>query len=122
MPAAERADRTLAVLIDAKRADLYVQAFDAAGRALTAPAAADPADLDVLLPAGPLLLAGDAVEQAAPALRAAGRSLAVSSLPGLLDAADLAALAARLDSASAQRPRPLYLRAPDVTLPGTRRP
>ncbi len=117
-PAARRG-RTLAVLIDAKRDDLFVQAFDAALEALTAPAALPPAGLHEHLPEGPLLLAGDAVGQARAGLESAGRDLAVAESPAQVDAAVVAALAAArpLPGPDAPPPRPLYLRAPDVTPP-----
>lgn len=128
------AGRTLAVVLDAKRADLYAQAFtfrDAlsgpegdAGEheAVTAPAALLPEELDRYLPNGPLLIAGDAAGPAAAALTAAGRSVERAQGEGLADAADVAALAARrpLPVGSMASPAPLYLRAPDVTLPAGR--
>src|SRR5690606_9429622 len=40
-----RRGRSLAVLIDARRADLFLQCFDARGRPLAAPATALPAEL-----------------------------------------------------------------------------
>jgi len=116
-PAARR--RTLAVLIDARRDDLYVQAFNADLKPLTAPGACPPEALAATLPEGPLLLAGDAVAQGRPALAAAGRDLAVAESPAQVDAAVVARLAAArpLPGPDAPPPRPLYLRAPDVTPP-----
>ena len=128
------ADRSLAVVLEAKRADLYVQAFavgnrpdgngDLPGRLepLSAPAALMPDELDAFLPPGPLLLAGDASEAAGAALRAAGRPVALDGGKGCADAAFVAALAAlqALPGENAPAPAPLYLRAPDVTLPGGR--
>lgn len=130
----ECAGRNLAVVLDAKRADLYVQAFAhdvqtqfegiTQGRleALGAPAALHPDALDAALPGGPLLLIGDATEVAYRALRDAGRSVEVSGSKGFADAALVAALAAArpLPDENAPAPGPLYLRAPDVTLPGGR--
>jgi len=117
-PAARRG-RTLAVLIDARRDDLFVQAFDAALEPLTAPGACRPEALAATLPEGPLLLAGDAVAQGRSALKAAGRDLAVAESPAQVDAAVVARLAAArpLPGPDAPPPRPLYLRAPDVTPP-----
>ena len=120
--------QVLAVVIDAKRAEVYVQAFRAEepgaapspagpGRALRTEA------LDEALPPGPLMLVGDGAALAAPALGAAGRSL---ELPGAGEPC-LAAQAARL---AAGRPRPapetpppgpIYLRGADVTLPDGRK-
>ncbi len=121
-PAESRRGRTLAVLIDAKRADLYVQAFAESGEAVTEAAACRPEALESRLPAGPLLLLGDAVEQARPALESAGRDLRLAGGPGLADAAVLAALAAAGARPAESAARPIYLRPPDVTLPGRPRP
>ncbi len=122
VPAAERAGRTLAVALDAKRADLYLQAFAVDGKPEGSALALSPEALDAALPPGPLLLAGDAAGTAAKALRDAGREAALASSPGLADAAWVAALAAArpLPESAAPIPRPLYLRPPDVTLPGGR--
>ncbi|MGF1610403.1 MAG: tRNA (adenosine(37)-N6)-threonylcarbamoyltransferase complex dimerization subunit type 1 TsaB, partial [Kiloniellales bacterium] len=76
VPAAELADRTLAVLLDSKRAEVYAQAFAPDRRPLGEPGLIVPALLDGRLPPGPLLLAGDGVAQARGALAAAGRALA----------------------------------------------
>jgi tRNA threonylcarbamoyladenosine biosynthesis protein TsaB len=67
-----------------------------------------------------VLLAGDAVTPALAALRAAGRDVAAATTPGWTDAAQVARLAAAqpLPGPQAAPPRPLYLRAPDVTSPG----
>ena len=122
--------RTLAVVIDAKRSDLYVQAFDSAlGAAPGAAPGADwtpmtparaiaPSDLGAFLPPRPLLLAGDAVEAALAALKAAGREVVAAGAPGQADAGRVAALAAArpLPVAGAPPPDPIYLRGPDVTL------
>lgn len=119
LPEAERRGRSLAVLIDARRADLFLQCFDAEAAPLGPPAAVLPADLPTRLPPGPLLLAGDAVAQALPAL--AGRDATPLAEVVHADAAMLARLAAALPlpAPDAPPPAPLYLRPPDVTLPGS---
>ncbi len=123
VPEDERAGRSLAVVIDAKRSDLYVQGFGAApgGSDLepAAPARAiGPMDLDAFLPGGPLLLVGDAVDTALAALEAAGRDVIAAAAPGQADAGVVAALAAArpLPEAGSPPPGPIYLRGPDVTL------
>ena len=123
VPEDERRGRSLAVVIDAKRSDLYVQAFGAVpGEGGLAPVteaqAIAPANLDAILPAGPLLLAGDAVEAARGALEVAGRDVMAAAAPGQADAGWVAALAAGqpLPEAGAPPPEPIYLRGPDVTL------
>lgn len=118
VPDSERRGRILAVLIDAKRAELYAQAFSADLTPLTEAGALAPEALCRALPAGPLVLAGDAVDRAMPALRAAGRELHAASSPGHADAAYVAEMAAArpLPAPGAPPPRPIYLRDPDVTL------
>jgi tRNA threonylcarbamoyladenosine biosynthesis protein TsaB len=115
----ERRDRTILVLLDAKRADLYVQAFDPDLAPLSEPAALPPEMIVQGLPPGPLLLAGDGIGQAHRALDALGRDLLISRASALCDAAQVAALAARqaLPAADAPAPTALYLRPPDVTPP-----
>lgn len=114
-----RAGRTLLVLIDAKRADVYAQAFHPDLTPASEPMATPPDALDAALPAGPVLLAGDGDAGAEQALRAAGRELARASAPALVDPGVLAQLAGQqpLPAADAPPPRPVYLRPPDVTWP-----
>ena len=114
-------DGSLAVLIDAKRHDLYVQAFSPDLEPRTDPLSTAPEALAAELPGGPLVLAGDAVPQAIPALRNCGREFTVSRAHGVTDAAQLAELVAcNPDRTIATiAPQPLYLRAPDVTPPGS---
>ncbi len=119
VPESERRGRVLAVLLDAKRSELYAQAFSEDLAPLTEAGALAPEALCRALPAGPLVLAGDAVDQAMPALRAAGREVLAAASPGHADAAYVAeAAAARpLPAPGAPPPQPIYLRDPDVTLP-----
>ena len=113
---AARQGRGTVVLIDSRRGDVFMQIFGADAVPLSKPAAADPAALDALLPAGPLLLAGDAAPAALDVLARAGRDVALAADSALPDPVAVARLAA-------ERPLPegpvtaLYLRAPDVTLP-----
>jgi tRNA threonylcarbamoyladenosine biosynthesis protein TsaB len=121
---AERRGRTLLVLIDAKRADVYAQAFRPDLAPVTAPMAKTPAALDGALPPGAMLLAGDGDAGAEAALRAAGRPVRRASAPTLVDPGTLAHLAARapLPAKDAPPPRPVYLRPPDVTWPAGHAP
>ncbi|WP_377808234.1 tRNA (adenosine(37)-N6)-threonylcarbamoyltransferase complex dimerization subunit type 1 TsaB [Azospirillum sp. A29] len=125
VPAAERAGRFLLVAVDSRRAEPFLQLYDAALAPVGDPAMPDPAAipgwLDGLYPSGPLLLAGDAAAAVLPLL--AGRAdpasadLALASGDGLPDAAVVAALGAvRPTGLPAE---PFYLRPPDVTLPKT---
>jgi tRNA threonylcarbamoyladenosine biosynthesis protein TsaB len=122
----DSAGQTLLVALDSRRADLYVQLFtlDAAS-ALAAPQAllADRlADYVASLPPGvpkgaPLLIAGDAAPAAAAALRGyTAIAVADNSAPDAEGVLAAALRQLRFDS-PASSVRPLYLRAPDVTLP-----
>jgi tRNA threonylcarbamoyladenosine biosynthesis protein TsaB len=117
---ASAAGRTLVVALDSKRREFYLQAFS--GEApLGEGALVAPEDVPAWLPATPLLLAGDA----APALArliAGRRETPLAGGPGLADAADVARLAAARWRHGMQPPppRPLYLRAPDTTMPRRR--
>ncbi|MBP2300427.1 tRNA (adenosine(37)-N6)-threonylcarbamoyltransferase complex dimerization subunit type 1 TsaB [Azospirillum picis] len=118
IPAADRAGRPLLVAVDSRRAEPFLQLYDAALAPLGEPAMPDPAAvagwLAALYPAGPLLLAGDGVAALLPLLRDRA-DLAVAAGDGLPDAAVVAALGA---SRPAGLPvEPFYLRPPDVTLP-----
>ncbi|WP_299618162.1 tRNA (adenosine(37)-N6)-threonylcarbamoyltransferase complex dimerization subunit type 1 TsaB [Pelagibius sp.] len=119
---AERAGRTVVALIDSKRDDVFVQTFDAELGPSTAPAELSLGALATALPAGPLLLTGDAAGAGLAALQAAGRPDAVpADAAGPGDAGVLAARAAwRLQQGlgdAAGGAEPLYLRPPDVTPP-----
>lgn len=123
--AAERAGSVLAVALETKRADLYVQAFESRGAALAPPCACLPEEAAARLPVGPVLLAGDGGPRLRAALAAAGRApdAAPSTAPTVPDATGVAAIAAaRIErdgppSPAAPPPSPLYLRPPDVTDP-----
>lgn len=118
--------RPLLVALNSKRRDVYVQLFDAAGAALTAPQALLPEAISALLPGEPIALAGDGCAPIADVLRQAGYDVRRLPGPGRPDAVVLARLAAARTGdgaafpAPGTIPRPLYLRAPDVTLPKSR--
>ena len=123
LPPEARGGRALLAAIDAKRPEVYVAAWDAAGGKLLEPQLAAPAALaDSLAQAspGPLLLAGDGAPQLLPALVAAGLSAEDSGIAAL-EAPLLARLAAaRPLPADRRPPQPLYLRPPDTTRPKPR--
>ena len=99
----------LAVLIDSRRGPLFVQAFDAAGVAEREPGALEPEAAAGVL-AG---RAGDVAGDGIPLLPGRG-----TATPDRIRADAVARAASRLDPAARSRPAlPLYLRAPDVTLP-----
>ena len=119
VPMADCHDRTLIVTLESKRADLFVQCFKDPASACSEPYSLLPSALDEVVPSGPLILAGDAVQRAAQALAAAGRDIAIAASSRLVDSAVVARLASERDAATwlSDRPQPLYLRAPDVTEP-----
>jgi len=109
----------LLIALDSKRADVYAQLFAADPGPLSQPRAIMPDALPTLLPDVPVALAGDAAQAVDAALRAAGRTVTMLTGHDRPEAPVLARLAAeRFATAvpAARAPRPLYLRAPDVTL------
>lgn len=114
---AGQADGTVVAAIDARREQLYVQAFRD-GAALTPPAALTLADAEALVRAHgePAVLVGSG----ARLLQAAFPEAAVDLRPGA-DPVTLARLVAAARAPDSM-PRPIYLRAPDAKLPGGREP
>jgi hypothetical protein len=100
-----------------------VQPFDAAGAPLADPAAMAPEMLAAGFPAGGLLVAGDGAARAGAALAAAGRAARLAHALGPPDPVAVARLARHrwIPGAVPAVVRPLYLRAPDVTLSGVAR-
>ncbi len=106
--AAARTFPRLLVAIDSRRAEIFVQLFDAAGIAQSEPAMLAPAAVTGWIGRGPVTLAGDGAAMLAPHLPSAGNL----ELPSLVDPAVLARLAA---SCPAELPpAPFYLRPPDA--------
>lgn len=111
--------RPLAVVLDSKRSDFFVQCFAASGEPLAEGCAVAPDAAETVLPPGEIRLAGDAARRLQPF---AGMRASVVERTGLADPAAIARLAAQ-SLATGRRPplpRPLYLRAPDTTLPRRR--
>ena len=101
--------------IDARRGELYVQTFDAAGQAVTK-AAAGPASPEFAPPGQP---AGLIVGTGAALLQAVLPDWRLARGNQQPDAAVLALAAeAWRHRAGRQPPAPLYLRAPDARMPG----
>jgi tRNA threonylcarbamoyladenosine biosynthesis protein TsaB len=124
LAAAARIARPGAVLavVESRRADLFVQAFDASGAGVGAACALPPEGLPEFVRECGLspgfALAGDGAARARAALAEAG--IAATAIDGatMPDPARIAAIAAaRHGQASALAPRPLYIRPPDVTYP-----
>ena len=117
IPEAVRRGRALAVAIDTKRGDVYLQCFAASlepvgeGRVIGPDAAA------AALPTGPLYVAGDGVALLRAALAAHAGEIAFDSAPAPPDARRVAELgaAAWARGAPFPPPEPLYLRLPEAT-------
>jgi tRNA threonylcarbamoyladenosine biosynthesis protein TsaB len=113
--------RFLLVALESRREDLYIQFFGAAGDPLTDPAVVMPFALGDIINAAvgsaPLLIAGDAALRAAAALgQRRDTRILEDSAAGAVGTLRAGLRLIRLGRPD-DPPRPLYLRAPDVTLP-----
>jgi len=104
----------LAIAVDARRGEVYVQLFGAGGLdAKSLPAVLALAEAARIGDGGPLIIAGSGADAVAAAAMSEGRQ-ATACLPDLLpDARALAHMAAVLDTAEGPLV-PLYLRPPDA--------
>jgi tRNA threonylcarbamoyladenosine biosynthesis protein TsaB len=103
--------RAVLAAIDARREELYLAGYDAGGVPLIAPAIATPGD--AVAATGRMdapVLAGSAAQMLA---HAAGLHFDIASTSATADIATYARLAHR-QGFSGDRPKPLYLRAPDA--------
>jgi len=116
VPAPRYAGRTLAVALDSKRAEIFLQCFAANGTARGPGALVALEQADAFIPPGPVLVAGDAAERLMPFLFGRGERVPEVELPDPADVARVALTAWR-PGERPEPPRPLYLRAPDTTLP-----
>lgn len=116
VPDSSRDGRVLAVALESKRSDLYLQTFAAGVMPKDPPAAIELDRLRDELSFAPILLAGDAKERAFAVL---GEDSGVAVYDGddAVDATQVAALAVTRGPGSTAPLKPLYLRPPDVTLP-----
>ncbi len=120
VPEAERSGATLVVALQSNRADIYAQAFTPDLEPLSAPRALLPIEVAGLVTeGGRVVVAGDASNLVRPVLAGAGLDVAVSGVPGIPDAAVLAAIAARRwrPGDRPASPSPLYLKPPAATAP-----
>jgi len=113
IPPGEIAGRSLLVVIESKRTELFGQYFDAALQVLGEPLVLPAEALLQHRPAGALLLAGDGAAR----LPASADTMRARS-PGRPDARAIARLAQ--EGRAMVSARPLYLRPADVTLPTPR--
>lgn len=117
IPARARAGRTLAVAIDTKRGDVYLQCFAAGLESVAEARVVRPEEATAALPAGPLYIAGDGVPLLRAALAARATEIAFDPRPAPPDAGRVAELgaAALARGVPLPPPEPLYLRAPEAT-------
>lgn len=118
--AAQSDERSVLAVLDARRGQLYAQAFDPMLMPIGPPSALPLQDIQSLRPAGPYVVAGTGAALARP-------HLLDSTTPEgdvKFDSGDgfpRAVVVARIASARQPLPlttiRPIYLRAPDVTVP-----
>jgi len=122
VPATERADAVVVVVLDSKRAELYVQFFAADLTPLNAPRALRPDDIAAemaAMPPSPFVIAGDAAASVVAALAGLGTIAALSTAAARPDAAIVAALAAAMPLPAAL-PDPLYVHPVETTAPRAR--
>jgi tRNA threonylcarbamoyladenosine biosynthesis protein TsaB len=123
VPTAVIAGGSLLVALEARRADLYLQFFDAARRPLCQPAAILPEALaETVAKVEPRCraIAGDAAARAAAVLGLGSGPAVVEWAPSVKGAL-CAALRRWSAGERGSEVRPLYLRPPDVTAAGGRR-
>lgn len=115
----------IAVLLETKRADFYLQAFDSDDDPLADPLVAGAAEVEQKLESlGAATLAGDAVERfvAQATNRQSGQAESRTQAADATAVAALAAIAfAQARGADISPPRPMYLRAPDTSPPAADR-
>lgn len=108
--------RPIAAALETKRADIYLQLFDADLAALSKPSAR-PADAPLAVPqAAAIRLAGDAAPRLLSAQQESGLAMEIVSADGP-DATAVARLAARRATAPSRPVAPLYLHPPQAKLP-----
>ncbi len=119
-PSEMTAGRAMAICLDTKRADVYLQCFADDLTEHSSPAALSVHSAVAALPDGKILVAGSS---AAEIIEASGRAdvVGLAGDQGLTDAIDVAAISADIVLNRKQNdmapPHALYLRLPDVTLP-----
>ena len=115
-----KTDKTVLCALDAKRADLYAQSFDAQGQALSEPVARLPEDVLGLLDGQTksVIVAGDSFDRLKDLLTSQGYKAEKSDVV-YPDAAYVAEIAAKrgLPEKGAAQPSAFYIRPPDAAIP-----
>lgn len=122
-PAGAEADETCIALFDARRDEVYMQAFASSLAPLTPPLLVPLDEAMTHLPPGKLVLVGTGAELLSARLEAAGRAFRLSPAKPQPEAQAvgriaLARIAEQGLGAFRVAPEPLYIRAPDAKLPG----
>lgn len=119
-------DHGVAVILESRRADLFLQIFTTGGAQDGPPVALPPEDIATRLRQGreaPLVLAGDAADKVLAVLDQDGAAMLRSSPITAPDAREVALIGLEMAGEMAGNGdippalEPLYLRAPDVTAP-----
>ena len=126
-PVAAEADETVLASFDARRDEIYMQAFSADRTPQTDPLLVNLGDAFAHLPGAPLALVGTGSMLVAERLEAAGLRFRMAACRPQPDASVVARMALRrLEERGFEAfravPAPLYIRAPDAKLPGGRDP
>ncbi|MBX3506762.1 MAG: tRNA (adenosine(37)-N6)-threonylcarbamoyltransferase complex dimerization subunit type 1 TsaB [Parvibaculum sp.] len=126
-PAGAEADETCVALFDARRDEVYMQAFSSSLAPLTPPLLVALDEAPAHLPEGKAVLVGTGAELLGARLEAEGRPFRLSPAKPQPEAQAvgriaLARIAAQGLGAFRVAPEPLYIRAPDAKLPGGRDP
>jgi len=119
LPLPATAGRAVAIALNSKRGDLFVQFYDRDRLQLAGPLILAPAALREAAPPGPLYIGGDGAALVAAHL-ADGDDMVLAPSGSCIDAVHVAGLAARRDLTALLPPVPFYLRPADVTAPGRR--
>ncbi len=109
------------VALESRRADLYVQLFSSDATALDEPAALRPEAVAAMLPAAPLVLAGNGVPRLTEWMSGRGGKDVFANEAVAPDARAVAALMARRWSVGGPipglPPSPIYVHPPEATIP-----
>ncbi len=122
-PVIAQPDEVIAASFDARRDELYLQAFDREHKPLTEPLLVNVDDAVAHLSGIRFVLVGTGSHILSEKLKARGLSHRFSDCPAQPDALTVARIAqTRIGAEGAEKfqkaPEPLYLRAPDAKLPG----
>ncbi|MCW2274162.1 tRNA (adenosine(37)-N6)-threonylcarbamoyltransferase complex dimerization subunit type 1 TsaB [Rhodoblastus acidophilus] len=108
-------ERIVVAAIDASHGNVFLSAYNSNGRVLTSPRLISLSDACRLLAAGSVIATGSGAENLRETARALGKEIMVDEREAWPDIAAVAKLGAVADPQTAPA-RPVYLKAPDVTL------